>query len=102
MLCKIFTSKRDDIIGGRLHRRPDRRPRSSEISKRRPERGILQGQRPRRTGKPPVIEEFTYFHDFTNIILLFILTIIVGAIMFRISTNKITHNSLLEGQILEH
>ena len=48
----------------------------------------------------PVIEEFIYFHDFTNIILLFILTF-VGAIIFRILINKIIHKSLLEGQVLE-
>lgn len=48
----------------------------------------------------PVIEEFIYFHDFTNIILLFIL-IFVGTILARILTNKVIHKSLLEGQILE-
>ena len=48
----------------------------------------------------PVIEEFIYFHDFTNIILLFIL-IFVGVIIIRILLNKIIHKSLLEGQILE-
>jgi len=48
----------------------------------------------------PVIEEFIYFHDFTNIILLFILTF-VGTILARILVNKIIHKSLLEGQILE-
>lgn len=48
----------------------------------------------------PVIEEFMYFHDFTNIILLFILTF-VGTILARILINKIIHKSLLEGQILE-
>lgn len=48
----------------------------------------------------PVIEEFIYFHDFTNIILLFILTF-VGTILTRILVNKIIHKSLLEGQILE-
>lgn len=41
-----------------------------------------------------------YFHDFTNIILLFILTF-VGTILARILINKIIHKSLLEGQILE-
>lgn len=51
-------------------------------------------------GFSPVIEEFIYFHDFTNIILLFILTF-VGAIMARILINKVIHKSLLEGQILE-
>jgi len=48
----------------------------------------------------PVIEEFIYFHDFTNIILLFIL-IFVGVILRRIFINKVIHKSLLEGQILE-
>ena len=48
----------------------------------------------------PVIEEFIYFHDFTNIILLFILTL-VGLILLRVLFNKIIHKSLLEGQILE-
>lgn len=48
----------------------------------------------------PVIEEFMYFHDFTNIILLFILRF-VGFILNRILFNKIIHKSLLEGQILE-
>jgi cytochrome c oxidase subunit 2 len=48
----------------------------------------------------PVIEEFIYFHDFTNIILLFIL-MFVGIILARILSNKVIHKSLLEGQILE-
>lgn len=48
----------------------------------------------------PVMEEFIYFHDFTNIILLFILTF-VGSVLARIIVNKIIHKSLLEGQILE-
>ena len=48
----------------------------------------------------PVIEEFVYFHDFTNIILLFILSF-VGLIILRVLFNKIIHKSLLEGQILE-
>lgn len=48
----------------------------------------------------PVIEEFIYFHDFTNIILLFILSF-VGLILNSILFNKIIHKSLLEGQILE-
>lgn len=48
----------------------------------------------------PVIEEFVYFHDFTNIILLFILSF-VGFILLRVFFNKIIHKSLLEGQILE-
>jgi len=48
----------------------------------------------------PVIEEFIYFHDFTNIILLFIVRF-VGFILGRILFNKIIHKSLLEGQILE-
>jgi cytochrome c oxidase subunit 2 len=48
----------------------------------------------------PVMEEFIYFHDFTNMILLFILRF-VGLILNRIIFNKIIHKSLLEGQILE-
>lgn len=48
----------------------------------------------------PVIEEFIYFHDFTNIILLFIL-VFVGVILARILSNKVIHKSLLEGQVLE-
>lgn len=48
----------------------------------------------------PVIEEFIYFHDFTNMILLFILRF-VGFILISILFNKIIHKSLLEGQILE-
>lgn len=48
----------------------------------------------------PVIEEFIYFHDFTNIILLFILRF-VGLILIRILFNKVIHKSLLEGQVLE-
>jgi cytochrome c oxidase subunit 2 len=46
------------------------------------------------------MEEFIYFHDFTNIILLFILRF-VGLILSRILFNSIIHKSLLEGQILE-
>ena len=48
----------------------------------------------------PVMEEFIYFHDFTNIILLFILRF-VGLIIIRILFNKVIHKSLLEGQVLE-
>lgn len=45
-------------------------------------------------------EEFRYFHDFTNIVLLFILTF-VGRIMVMTAGNKVIHKSLLEGQALE-
>lgn len=48
----------------------------------------------------PVLEEFLYFHDFTNIILVFILGF-TGAILSRIFFNKIIHKSLLERQVLE-
>lgn len=48
----------------------------------------------------PVIEEFIYFHDFTNIILLFILRF-VGFILLRVIFNRRIHKSLLEGQVLE-
>ena len=48
----------------------------------------------------PIIEEFLYFHDFTNIILIFILRF-VGLIIVSIVFNKIVNKGLLEGQILE-
>lgn len=51
-------------------------------------------------GFRPIIEEFHYFHDFTNIILLFIL-IFVGFIIVSILSNKIIFKGLLEGQIIE-
>lgn len=51
-------------------------------------------------GFSPIIEEFHYFHDFTNIILLFIL-IFVGFIIVSMLRNKIIFKGLLEGQIIE-
>ena len=51
-------------------------------------------------GFSPIIEEFHYFHDFTNIILLFIL-IFVGFIIVSMLRNKIIFKGLLEEQIIE-
>ena len=51
-------------------------------------------------GFDPIIEEFIFFHDFTNIVLLFII-IFVGCILLRTLTNKIIFTGLLHGQILE-
>lgn len=48
----------------------------------------------------PVLEEFIYFHDFTNIILVFILTF-SGVVILRTFFNKIIHKSLLERQTIE-
>jgi cytochrome c oxidase subunit 2 len=48
----------------------------------------------------PVIEEFQYFHDFTNMILLFVL-VYVGHIMASITVNSIVNKGLLEGQLIE-
>lgn len=46
------------------------------------------------------IEEFIFFHDFTNIILLFILGF-VGRLLYTIFNNKIIHKSLVQGHLLE-
>lgn len=51
-------------------------------------------------GFRPIIEEFHYFHDFTNFILLFIL-IFVGFIIISMLFNKIIFKGLLEGQLIE-
>lgn len=51
-------------------------------------------------GLDPVIEEFIYFHDFTNIILVFII-LFVGYIMFRIVFNTTVFKGLLHGQVIE-
>jgi len=51
-------------------------------------------------GLDPIIEEFIYFHDFTNIILIFII-IFVGYIITRIVFNKSVFKGLLHGQVLE-
>nr|ACK86651.1 cytochrome c oxidase subunit II [Paracyclopina nana] len=48
----------------------------------------------------PVMEEFLYFHDFTNMILLFIL-LFVGVMMTSMATNTFLYKGLLEGQMLE-
>jgi cytochrome c oxidase subunit 2 len=46
------------------------------------------------------MEEFTYFHDFANLVLLFIL-ISVSILMFTILTNTVIHKGLIEGHLLE-
>jgi len=46
------------------------------------------------------MEEFIFFHDFTIIILVFIIRF-VGLIMLTALTNKNLHTQLLEGQVLE-
>jgi cytochrome c oxidase subunit 2 len=46
------------------------------------------------------MEEFIFFHDFTNMILFFII-LFVGRILISILTNKIIFKGLLHGQILE-
>lgn len=48
----------------------------------------------------PIIEEFIFFHDFANIILIFIIRF-VGLIILTALTNKNVHSTLLEGQVLE-
>jgi hypothetical protein len=51
-------------------------------------------------GFDPIIEEFIFFHDFTNMILLFII-LFVGFMLIRILANKIIFTGLLDGQVLE-
>merc|ERR1712156_1278931 len=51
-------------------------------------------------GLDPVIEEFIYFHDFTNMILVFII-LFVGYMMFSILFNKSIFKGLLHGQVIE-
>jgi hypothetical protein len=46
------------------------------------------------------MEEFHYFHDFTNMILLFIL-VFVGFIIVTMTFRKVVHKGLLEGQLIE-
>lgn len=48
----------------------------------------------------PVIEEFTFFHDFTLIILAQIIGF-VGSIMILIAKRKVMNKGFLEGQIVE-
>lgn len=51
-------------------------------------------------GLDPVIEEFIYFHDFTNIILVYII-IFVGYIIVSILFNTTIFKGLLHGQVIE-
>ena len=46
------------------------------------------------------MEEFIFFHDFTNIILIFIITF-VGYIMVSMLFNNIIYKGLLHGQVIE-
>nr|ALO76778.1 cytochrome c oxidase subunit 2 [Chrysomelidae sp. SPH01] len=48
----------------------------------------------------PLMEQLTYFHDHTLMILL-IITVLVGQLMISLFFNKFTHRYLLEGQIIE-
>nr|YP_009564643.1 cytochrome c oxidase subunit II [Hoplasoma unicolor]QAY81940.1 cytochrome c oxidase subunit II [Hoplasoma unicolor] len=48
----------------------------------------------------PLMEQLTYFHDHTLMILL-IITVLVGQIMISLFFNKFTHRFLLEGQMIE-
>ena len=48
----------------------------------------------------PVIEEFLFFHDFTIIILVIILSF-VGVIMAGAWLNQRVNTTLLEGQVVE-
>ena len=51
-------------------------------------------------GFDPIIEEFIYFHDFTNMILIFIIRF-VGYIIISILLNSIIFKGLLHGQVIE-
>lgn len=51
-------------------------------------------------GYRPIMEEFHYFHDYTRMIILFILTF-VGFILSRIFFNKVIYKGLLQGQLIE-
>jgi len=46
------------------------------------------------------IEEFIYFHDFANLILLFIL-VFVATLLTKILNNSVIHKGLVEGHLLE-
>ena len=46
------------------------------------------------------MEEFIFFHDFANLVLVFIITL-VGVIMVSLGANKFVDKGLLEGQVLE-
>jgi len=48
----------------------------------------------------PVIEQLTFFHDHTLIILT-IITILVGYVIIRLRFNKLTNRYLLSGQLIE-
>lgn len=48
----------------------------------------------------PIIEEFHYFHDFTNIILMFIISFI-AYMMISILSNTVIYKGLLHGQVIE-
>nr|YP_010976948.1 cytochrome c oxidase subunit II [Thaumaglossa rufocapillata]WNZ33691.1 cytochrome c oxidase subunit II [Thaumaglossa rufocapillata]WRK68078.1 cytochrome c oxidase subunit II [Thaumaglossa rufocapillata] len=51
-------------------------------------------------GSSPLMEQLTFFHDHTLLILTMI-TVLVGYIMMSLLSNKLTHRFLLEGQIIE-
>ena len=48
----------------------------------------------------PVIEEFAFFHDFTMVVLVFIIRY-VGVVMATMLSNKLINVNLLDGQIVE-
>nr|ARH54743.1 cytochrome c oxidase subunit 2 [Trigonopterus sp. 3 AH-2016] len=48
----------------------------------------------------PIMEQLTFFHDHTLLILL-IITILVGQMMMSMFLNKFTYRLLLEGQLIE-
>nr|APX40618.1 cytochrome c oxidase subunit 2 [Psylliodes chrysocephala] len=48
----------------------------------------------------PLMEQLSYFHDHTLMILL-IITVLVGQLMMSLFFNKFTHRFLLEGQMIE-
>nr|WNU00269.1 cytochrome c oxidase subunit 2 [Psylliodes attenuatus] len=48
----------------------------------------------------PLMEQLSYFHDHTLMILL-IITVLVGQLMISLFFNKFTHRYLLEGQMIE-
>nr|WNU00275.1 cytochrome c oxidase subunit 2 [Psylliodes laticollis] len=48
----------------------------------------------------PLMEQLSYFHDHTLMILL-IITVLVSQLLFSLILNKFTHRFLLEGQLIE-
>nr|QXT45544.1 cytochrome c oxidase subunit II [Leptinotarsa decemlineata] len=48
----------------------------------------------------PLMEQLTYFHDHTLMILI-IITVLVGQLMLSLFLNKFSHRYLLEGQTIE-